>query len=76
VPLVQALFAGPAARSVAGLPARLRELAWVDWPHEADRWVIAVLHLLAQPVGAALALSLSVLLCAYLFTGLRGKARW
>ncbi|WP_328332276.1 MULTISPECIES: ABC transporter ATP-binding protein [unclassified Streptomyces] len=75
VPLVQAALAAPAARSVAGLPARLRELAWV-WPHETDRWLIAALRLLSQPVGAALALSLTALLCAYLFTGLRGRARW
>ncbi|WP_405913526.1 ABC transporter ATP-binding protein [Streptomyces sp. NBC_00963] len=75
VPLVQAALAAPAARSVAGLPARLRELAWV-WPHETDRWLIAALRLLSQPVGAALALSLTALLCAYLVTGLRRRARW
>lgn len=75
VPMVQAALAAPAARSVAGFPARVRELAR-GWPHEADRWLIAVLRLLSQPVGAALALSLTVLLCAYLLTGLRGRARW
>lgn len=75
-PLIRALLAGPAARSIANLPARLRELAWVDWPHRADRWLLAVVRLLAQPVGAALALSLSALLCAYLFTSRRGRARW
>ncbi|MEV6792292.1 ATP-binding cassette domain-containing protein [Streptomyces sp. NPDC051320] len=76
VPLLQAAIAGPAARSVVGLPTRLRELAWVEWPHQADRWMIAILRLLTQPVAAALALSLSVLLCAFLFTGVRGRARW
>ncbi|MGW7368749.1 ATP-binding cassette domain-containing protein [Streptomyces sp. NPDC054841] len=76
VPLVQKAFAGPSARSIAGLPGRLRELAWLEWPYEVDPWLSAGLRVLAQPVGAALALSLSVLLCAYLFTGLRGRARW
>lgn len=75
VPLVQAALAAPAARSVAGLPGRLRELAW-GWPHEADRWLIAGLRLLSQPVGVALSVSLGALLCAYLLTGLRGRARW
>ncbi|PCG82896.1 ABC transporter ATP-binding protein [Streptomyces sp. WZ.A104] len=76
VPLVQKVFEAPSARSVAGLPGRLRELAWWQLPQEADRWVLAVAQVVAQPVGAALALSLSVLICAYLFTGLRGKVRW
>ncbi|WP_328536279.1 ATP-binding cassette domain-containing protein [Streptomyces sp. NBC_00344] len=76
VPLVQTLFAGPAARSLTGFPLRLREVAWVEWPDRADRWLMAFLRLFAQPVGAALALSLTALLCAYLFTGLRSRARW
>lgn len=76
VPLVQKLFAAPSARSVAGLPGRLRELAWWQLPQDADRWVLAVARVVAQPVGAALTLSLSALICAYLFTSLRGKVRW
>ncbi|MCX4673773.1 ATP-binding cassette domain-containing protein [Streptomyces sp. NBC_01433] len=76
VPLVQKVLAGPSARSIAGLPARLRELAWWQLPHEADRWVLAVARVVAQPVGAALTLSLSALICAYVFTSLRGRARW
>ncbi|MYT96692.1 MULTISPECIES: ATP-binding cassette domain-containing protein [unclassified Streptomyces] len=76
VPLVQKVFAAPSARSVTGLPGRLRELAWWQLPQEADRWVLAVARMVAQPVGAALALSLSALVCAYLFTSLRGKVRW
>jgi ABC-type multidrug transport system ATPase subunit len=76
VPLVQKLFAAPSARSVAGLPGRLRELAGWQLPQEVDRWVLAVARVVAQPVGTALALSLSALICAYLFTSLRGKARW
>ncbi|MFJ7415559.1 ATP-binding cassette domain-containing protein [Streptomyces sp. NPDC098077] len=76
VPLVQKLFAAPSARSVAGLPGRLRELAGWQVPQQADHWVLAVARVVAQPVGTALALSLSALICAYLFTSLRGKARW
>ncbi|MFD7442734.1 ATP-binding cassette domain-containing protein [Streptomyces sp. NPDC059909] len=76
VPLVQKALAGPSARSIAGLPGRLRELAWLQWPYEMDRWLLAGLRVLAQPVGAALALSLCALLCGYLLTGLRGRVRW
>ncbi|WP_351229284.1 ATP-binding cassette domain-containing protein [Streptomyces sp. NPDC002133] len=76
VPLVQKALAGPSARSIAGLPARLRELVWLQWPYETDRWLLAGLRIVAQPVGAALALSLSALLCGYLLTGPRRRARW
>ncbi|MFJ2553982.1 MULTISPECIES: ATP-binding cassette domain-containing protein [unclassified Streptomyces] len=76
VPLLQKVFAGPSARSVAGLPGRLRDMAWPVWPHQADQWLTATFRLAAQPVAAALTLSLSALLCAYLLTGLRRRARW
>ncbi|MFF3754444.1 ATP-binding cassette domain-containing protein [Streptomyces sp. NPDC002018] len=76
VPLLQAVFSGPSARSMAGFASRLHELAWLQWPGQADRWLMAVIRLVAQPVAAALTLSLSVLLCAYLLTGLRRRARW
>ncbi|MFE9536642.1 ATP-binding cassette domain-containing protein [Streptomyces sp. NPDC006691] len=76
VPLLRKAVAGHSVRSVAGLPDRLRDLAWVRWPHVLDHWLLAALHLVAEPVGAALALSLAVLVCAYLLTGLRARARW
>ncbi|MEV6437929.1 ATP-binding cassette domain-containing protein [Streptomyces anulatus] len=76
VPLVQKFFADPSARSVAGLPGRVRELVGWQLPQQADHWVLAVARVVAQPVGTALALSLSALICAYLLTSLRGKARW
>ncbi|MCI3220836.1 ABC transporter ATP-binding protein [Streptomyces sp. NP-1717] len=76
VPLVQKGLAVPSARSIVGLPGRLRELAWPHWPEAVDRWLAATGRVLAQPVGAALALSLSALLCAYVFTSLRRRARW
>ncbi|OKK04870.1 hypothetical protein AMK26_16500 [Streptomyces sp. CB03234] len=75
-PLVQKALVGPSVRSIAGLPARLRELAWAQWPDEADRWLLAAARVIAQPVGTALVLSLTALTCAYLFTALRRRARW
>ncbi|WP_455356632.1 ABC transporter ATP-binding protein [Streptomyces sp. SYSU K217416] len=76
VPLVQKVIVPPSASSAVGFPARLRELAWVEWPHAMDRWLMAALRVMGQPVGAALTLSLAGLLCAYLFTRLRTRARW
>jgi ABC-type multidrug transport system ATPase subunit len=75
VPVVQRLLSGPSVRSMAGLPARLREFAAVEWPAGADRWLLSGLRVLAQPVGAALLLSLAALTAAYLFTALRGRVR-
>ncbi|MEU6881684.1 ABC transporter ATP-binding protein [Streptomyces sp. NPDC046712] len=75
-PLLQLATSGPAGRQIAGLPARLRELLSMEWPVAADRWLMGALRVVVQPVGVALALSLTALLCAYLFTGLRRKARW
>ncbi len=76
VPLVQRMPKTPTARSMTGLPGRLRELAWPHWPHETDRWVLAAMRVVAHPVGTALTLSLSVLICAYLLTSVRGRVRW
>ncbi|MET9519152.1 ATP-binding cassette domain-containing protein [Streptomyces sp. NPDC002994] len=75
-PVAQRMVVGPSARSVAGLPGRLREVAWLQWPYEIDPWLVAAMRVAAQPVGAALALSLCALLCAYLFTGLRRRTFW
>ncbi|QES08822.1 ABC transporter ATP-binding protein [Streptomyces venezuelae] len=76
VPLMQKVLTGPSVRSAAGLPARLREFAGPQWSPAADRWVAGVLKVLGQPAGVALLLTLTGLLCAYVFTGLRRKARW
>lgn len=75
VPLVRKALDGPSAYPVSGLAQRLRGLAWAQWPPEADRLVLGALRVMAQPVGTALVLSLMVLLCAYGFTGLRGRVR-
>ncbi|MEV4944711.1 ABC transporter ATP-binding protein [Streptomyces sp. NPDC053755] len=76
VPLLNNAIAGPSGRSIAGLPARLREFVLAAWPAAADRWLMGGIRVVAQPVGVAMALALTGLLCAYLFTGLRRKARW
>ncbi|MER7464686.1 ATP-binding cassette domain-containing protein [Streptomyces sp. NPDC097981] len=76
VPLVRKVLDGPSAYPASGLAARLRGLAWAQWPPEADRLVLGVLRVMTQPVGTALVLSLMVLLCAYGFTGLRSRVRW
>ncbi|CAM5603806.1 hypothetical protein SAVIM338S_05473 [Streptomyces avidinii] len=75
VPLVRKALDGPSAYPVTGLAERLRGLTWAQWPPEADRVVLGALRVMAQPVGTALVLSLMVLLCAYGFTGLRGRVR-
>ena len=56
---------------------RLRELVLVQWPFGAEPyWLAAAVRVVAQPVGGALMLSLSALLCAYLLTTLRSRVRW
>lgn len=75
VPLVRKALDGPSAYPVTGLAERLRGLAWAQWPPEADRVILGAIRVMAQPVGTALVLSLMVLLCAYGFTGLRGRVR-
>ncbi|UDM02579.1 ATP-binding cassette domain-containing protein [Streptomyces longhuiensis] len=75
VPLVQKALEGPSVRTAAGLPSRLRDLALVHWPFGAERLLAAGLRMIVQPVGGALMLSLTALLCAYLLTVLRPRAR-
>ncbi|MEV8535437.1 ABC transporter ATP-binding protein [Streptomyces sp. NPDC051211] len=76
VPLVRKALDGPSAYPASGLASRLRGLTFAQWPPEADRLVLGALRVMTQPVGTALVLSLTVLLCAYGFTGLRGRVRW
>jgi hypothetical protein len=75
VPLVQKVLWGPSVRTAAGFPERLRELLLVQWPFGGERYLAAAVRVLAQPVGGALMLSLTTLLCAYLLTTLRGRVR-
>ncbi|MFD7064022.1 ATP-binding cassette domain-containing protein [Streptomyces sp. NPDC059906] len=73
VPLVQKAWEGPSVRTAAGLPMRVREVLLTQWPFGGERYVAEVLRLIAQPVGGAMTLSLTALLCAYLLTTLRSR---
>ncbi|MFH8655118.1 ATP-binding cassette domain-containing protein [Streptomyces afghaniensis] len=75
VPAVHKVLEGPSVRTAAGLPMRLREVLLPRWPFGGERYLEAVLSLISQPVGGALTLSLTALLCAYLLTALRGRFR-
>ncbi|MFG3549591.1 ATP-binding cassette domain-containing protein [Streptomyces sp. NPDC047725] len=75
VPLVQEVWEGPSVRSAAGLPVRLREVLLTLWPFGGQRYLAEVLRVIAQPVGSAMTLSLTALLCAYLLMTLRTRAR-
>ncbi|MFH8238127.1 ATP-binding cassette domain-containing protein [Streptomyces sp. NPDC018321] len=73
VPLVQRVWDGPSVRTAAGLPMRTRELLLTTWPFGGERYVAEALRMIAQPVGSALALSVTALLCAYLLMTLRSR---
>ncbi|MCX4670514.1 ATP-binding cassette domain-containing protein [Streptomyces sp. NBC_01381] len=75
VPLVQKALEGPSVRSAAGLPGRLRDLALVQWPFGVERYLAGGVRMIAQPVGSALMLSLTALLCAFLLTTMRSRVR-
>ncbi|MFJ6661446.1 ATP-binding cassette domain-containing protein [Streptomyces sp. NPDC091377] len=75
VPLVQKVFEGPSVRTAAGFPMRVREVLLTQWPLGGERYLTAAAKVIAQPVGSALALSLTALLCAYLLTTMRSRVR-
>ncbi|WP_432082690.1 ATP-binding cassette domain-containing protein [Streptomyces sp. WAC 04229] len=75
VPLVQKLWEGPDVRTAAGLPLRVREVLLTQWPFGGERYVGEVLRVVVQPVGGAMTLSLTALLCAFLLTTLRSRVR-
>ncbi|MET9385446.1 ATP-binding cassette domain-containing protein [Streptomyces sp. NPDC002928] len=75
VPLVQKVLEGPSVRRAAGLSVRLREVYLLQWPFGGERYLAGAARVIAQPVGGALTLSLTALLCAYLLTTLRSRAR-
>ncbi|MFF3378291.1 ATP-binding cassette domain-containing protein [Streptomyces sp. NPDC002680] len=75
VPLVQKILVGSSVRNAAGFSVRLRELLLAQWPFGGERYLAAGARVMAQPVGGALALSLTALLCAYLLTTLRSRVR-
>ncbi|MDX3249327.1 ABC transporter ATP-binding protein, partial [Streptomyces sp. ME18-1-4] len=75
VPVVQRAVESTSVRAAAGLLMRLRETLLVQWPFGGERYLFAVARVLAQPVGGALTLSLTALLCAYVFMTLRSRVR-
>ncbi|MGW3289513.1 ATP-binding cassette domain-containing protein [Streptomyces sp. NPDC001002] len=75
VPLVHKALAGASVRMAAGLPLRLREALLLQWPFGGERYLSAMARVVGQPVGGALTLSLTALLCAYLLTTLRSRVR-
>ncbi|MFF5131421.1 ATP-binding cassette domain-containing protein [Streptomyces syringium] len=75
MPVLGGVLAHPTARSLIGLPGRLRATALVQWPSGVDQALSAALRLMSQPVGWALALSFAVLLGAYVLTVFRGRPR-
>ncbi|MDH6218879.1 ABC transporter ATP-binding protein [Streptomyces pseudovenezuelae] len=75
VPLVHKALEGPSVRTAAGLPLRLREALLLQWPFGGERYLSAMARVVGQPVGGALTLSLTALLCAYLLTTLRSRVR-
>ncbi|MFH9083631.1 ATP-binding cassette domain-containing protein [Streptomyces sp. NPDC017673] len=75
VPLVHKALRGPAVRMAPDFPVRMREVFLLQWPFGGERYLVAAVRVLAQPVGGALALSLVALLCAYLLTALRTRFR-
>jgi hypothetical protein len=54
---------------------RLRKVFLLQWPFGGERYLSAAARVIAQPVGGALTLSLTALLCAYLLTTLRSRVR-
>ncbi|SEE42965.1 ABC transporter ATP-binding protein [Streptomyces sp. Ag109_O5-10] len=75
VPVVHRAVHGTGVRMAAGLPMRMRETFLLKWPFGGERYLVGAVRVLAQPVGAAMALSLMALVCAYLFSTLRTRAR-
>ncbi|WP_217165793.1 ATP-binding cassette domain-containing protein [Streptomyces sp. AC512_CC834] len=73
VPLVQKVWDGPSVRTAAGFPMRVREVLLTQWPFGGERYLADVLRLIVQPVGGAMTLSLTALLCAYLLMTLRSR---
>ncbi|MFF5016092.1 ATP-binding cassette domain-containing protein [Streptomyces sp. NPDC001165] len=75
VPAVHQALQGPAVRTAAGFPVRMREVFLLQWPFGGERYLLAMARVVAQPVGGALTLSLAALLCAYMVTTLRARVR-
>ncbi|WP_314224478.1 ABC transporter ATP-binding protein [Streptomyces zaehneri] len=75
LPVVQKAVESASVRTAAGFPMRVRELLLVQWPFGGERYLAAAARVIVQPVGGAMTLSLTALLCAYLVTSLRNRVR-
>ncbi|MFF4017135.1 ATP-binding cassette domain-containing protein [Streptomyces sp. NPDC001843] len=75
VPVVQKALEGPAVRMAADFPLRMHRVFLLQWPFGGERYLVAAARVIAQPVGGALTLSLTALLCAYLLVTFRGGLR-
>ncbi|WP_329414367.1 ATP-binding cassette domain-containing protein [Streptomyces sp. NBC_00704] len=75
VPVVQGLVGSTSVRTAAGMSMRLRETLLMQWPFGGERYLAAAARVIAQPVGGAMTLSLTALVCAYVVTTLRSRVR-
>ncbi len=75
VPAVHKITEGPSLRGPRPFAGRLADGLPLRRPFGGEQHLEALLRLLAQPVGGAMALSVLALLCAYAFTGLRSRVR-
>ncbi|MFJ7150939.1 ATP-binding cassette domain-containing protein [Streptomyces sp. NPDC100445] len=75
VPAVHAVLRNPVVGMAEGFPLRMRQVFLLQWPFGGERYLLAAARVVAQPVGGAMALSLTALLCAYVFTTLRTRFR-
>ncbi|MGI5348392.1 ATP-binding cassette domain-containing protein [Streptomyces sp. CA-250714] len=74
-PLVRKAAVGSGGESLEGLPERLRSVLLFPWPSAAEQSGAVAMGVVSQPVGRALALSVTALFCAYALTSLRGRPR-
>ncbi|MFE9386944.1 ATP-binding cassette domain-containing protein [Streptomyces sp. NPDC007025] len=74
-PLVGSAAAGPGGASFEGLSDRLRSTMLLPWSSAAEQSGAVAMGIAAQPVGRALALSVTVLFGLYALTALRGRPR-
>ncbi|MBQ1160576.1 ATP-binding cassette domain-containing protein [Streptomyces sp. A73] len=74
-PLVRRAAVGSGGQSFEGLPERLRSVLLFPWPSAAEQSGAVAMGIVSQPVGRALALSVTVLFCAYALTSLRSRPR-
>ncbi|WP_019359961.1 ATP-binding cassette domain-containing protein [Streptomyces sp. AA1529] len=74
-PLVGSAAVGPGGASFEGLSDRLRSTMLLPWSSAAEQSGAVAMGVAAQPVGRALALSVTVLFCLYALTSLRSRPR-